>query len=337
MNIKKLAGAEHLDIIHDVSYDFYGTRMASCSSDQKIRIWDLVEERTQSFECTAVIQAHSGSIWRVAWAHPEFGQVIASCSYDKTICIWEEQVTKEGAHSWLKRATLLDSGSSVRDVCFAPRHLGFKLASCCGDGYVRVYEALDVMNLAHWPLQMEFFVSSAGCNSICWSSLRGDPPLLAVGSYSSDVTLWMQNDRQKWEKMYVLRCGSSIINSIDWAPNFSRGYHLIAGGSRDGKVYVWKFPASVEWYQRALNRLGQEEGNGRVLAPQDSPMESEPSLLLSAQAHAAEIWRVRFNVTGTVLASCADDCVLKLYGAAGTVWKEIGNVTDVETVSAGFA
>jgi nucleoporin SEH1 len=36
-------------------------------------------------------QAHVGSIWKVVWAHPEFGQVIASCSFDKTICIWHEQ------------------------------------------------------------------------------------------------------------------------------------------------------------------------------------------------------------------------------------------------------
>ena len=35
-------------------------------------------------------KAHQGSVWKVAWAHPEFGQVIASCSYDRTVSIWEE-------------------------------------------------------------------------------------------------------------------------------------------------------------------------------------------------------------------------------------------------------
>jgi hypothetical protein len=28
---------EHKDLIHDVAYDFYGRRMATCSSDQMIR------------------------------------------------------------------------------------------------------------------------------------------------------------------------------------------------------------------------------------------------------------------------------------------------------------
>jgi len=30
----------HDDYVHDISYDFYGKRLATCSSDQKIKIWD---------------------------------------------------------------------------------------------------------------------------------------------------------------------------------------------------------------------------------------------------------------------------------------------------------
>lgn len=29
-------------------------------------------------------------MWKLAWAHPEFGQILASCSFDKTVIIWEE-------------------------------------------------------------------------------------------------------------------------------------------------------------------------------------------------------------------------------------------------------
>lgn len=38
------------------------------------------------------VQTHSGSVWRVTWAHPEFGQVLASCSFDRTAAVWEEIV-----------------------------------------------------------------------------------------------------------------------------------------------------------------------------------------------------------------------------------------------------
>lgn len=29
---------EHKDVIHDVSYDYYGKRMATCSSDQTVKV-----------------------------------------------------------------------------------------------------------------------------------------------------------------------------------------------------------------------------------------------------------------------------------------------------------
>lgn len=79
---------EHKAVIHDVSYDFYGKRLATCSSDQKVKVWDLDEE--SHWKKTAEWKAHKGSVWKVEWAHPEFGQVIASCSVDRSICIWEE-------------------------------------------------------------------------------------------------------------------------------------------------------------------------------------------------------------------------------------------------------
>ncbi len=28
---------------------------------------------------------------RVTWAHPEFGEVLATCSFDRTTAVWEEQ------------------------------------------------------------------------------------------------------------------------------------------------------------------------------------------------------------------------------------------------------
>jgi WD40 repeat protein len=116
---------EHDDLIHDLSYDFYGKRLATCSSDQKIKVFDLTEDGT--WKLTYEWKAHSGSIWKVAWAHPEFGNVIASCSFDRTVCIWEEEEDNKGDKSWKGRATLVDSRESVTDVKFAPRHQGFKL------------------------------------------------------------------------------------------------------------------------------------------------------------------------------------------------------------------
>ena len=34
----KQVATDHKDLIHDVSYDFYGRRMATCSSDQNVKV-----------------------------------------------------------------------------------------------------------------------------------------------------------------------------------------------------------------------------------------------------------------------------------------------------------
>ena len=30
-------------------------------------------------------------MWQVAWAHPKYGHILASCSYDGKVIIWKEQ------------------------------------------------------------------------------------------------------------------------------------------------------------------------------------------------------------------------------------------------------
>ena len=39
MYTAKVIPSEHKDLIHDVSFDFYGRRMATCSSDQSVKVW----------------------------------------------------------------------------------------------------------------------------------------------------------------------------------------------------------------------------------------------------------------------------------------------------------
>lgn len=33
--------AEHKDVIHDVVYDYHGQRMATCSSDQTVKVFEI--------------------------------------------------------------------------------------------------------------------------------------------------------------------------------------------------------------------------------------------------------------------------------------------------------
>lgn len=72
------------------------------------RICSLQGDDQQTTTALTLAQAHSGSVWKLAWAHPEFGQVLVTCSYDFTCVVWEEQ--EAGARgkgpAWIERARL---------------------------------------------------------------------------------------------------------------------------------------------------------------------------------------------------------------------------------------
>ena len=122
----------------------------------------------------------------MSWAHPEFGQVLATCSFDRTASVWEDVVDEKVAglshnRKWVRRTTLVDSRTSVTDVEFAPKYLGLLLATASADGIIRIYEAPDIMNLSQWPVQHEIANKSPlSCLSWNTSTYMLSSQLLAV-------------------------------------------------------------------------------------------------------------------------------------------------------------
>ncbi|CAM9124648.1 unnamed protein product [Chrysoparadoxa australica] len=290
----------HADFIHDLSYDYYGKRLASCSSDQTVKVWDLdAKGEWQVREGGELKNAHQGIIWKLAWAHPEFGQVIASCSADRSVKIWEEQTGmpmdgKQGQSRWHPKATLAESRKQVRDIEFAPRHLGLKLAAASADGNVRVYEAHDVMNLNHWPAPEVIEVESgvAGVTALSWCKSQFDEPMLAVGTGSGRVQVWRYVDGTKWQLACDLQSHTAMVCDVDWAPNMGRGYHLIATAGREGSLRI--------------HRLKRVQGGRVEVDLQDKASHVE----LSNKSGA---WTVQWNITGTVLASSGDKSAVDLW------------------------
>ncbi len=76
--------------IYDMSFDWFGNRIAIALENQLITIYKFEKEKwildTEKFD-----SGHTGPIWRIKWAHPSFGNIIATCSNDTTIVIWEEK------------------------------------------------------------------------------------------------------------------------------------------------------------------------------------------------------------------------------------------------------
>lgn len=76
----------HEDMIHDAEVDYYGLRLATCSSDNSVKIYDIKDGAHTLLDD---LRGHFGPVWQVAWSHPKFGNLLASCSYDRKVIIWK--------------------------------------------------------------------------------------------------------------------------------------------------------------------------------------------------------------------------------------------------------
>lgn len=61
MFVAREISAGHKDLIHDVSYDYHGRRMATCSSDQSVKVWDLGDDG--EWKCTANWKVFYGFVY----------------------------------------------------------------------------------------------------------------------------------------------------------------------------------------------------------------------------------------------------------------------------------
>lgn len=298
--------AEHKDLIHDIAYDFYGNRMATCSSDQFVKVWD--QDSDGKWILSSSWKAHSGSVWKVTWAHPEFGQVLATCSFDRTAAVWEEIVGEtpgpgeRGTRHWVRKTNLVDSRTSVTDVKFGPKAQGLQLATCSAEGIIRIYEAPDIMNLTQWTLQHEVSCKlSLSCLSWNPSLSKVHPPIIAVGSDDTNpvnptnpgkviIFEYSENSR-RWIKIDTLNSVTEPVHDISFAPNLGRSFHILAVATKDVRIFN--------------------------LVPNSSELGGSSKFDIQSVAqfddHSSIVWRVCWNITGNILASSGDDGTVRMF------------------------
>ncbi|OMO82616.1 hypothetical protein CCACVL1_11859 [Corchorus capsularis] len=193
----------HQDTVHDVAMDYYGKRIATASSDSTIKIVGLSNNAHQHL---STLSGHQGPVWQVAWAHPKFGSLLASCSYDGRVIIWKEG----NQNKWSQAYVFDDHKSSVNSIAWAPHELGLCLA--CGP--------------------------SARADG-GWDTSRIDQAH-PVGGWDNTVKVWkLYNGTWKMDCFPALQMHTDLVRDVAWAPNLGSPKSTIASASQDGKVIIW--------------------------------------------------------------------------------------------------
>ncbi|KAI0074892.1 WD40 repeat-like protein [Panus rudis PR-1116 ss-1] len=304
----------HEDMIHDAQLDYYGKRLATCSSDRTVKVFDVVEGDAQQ-PSGQTLKGHTGPVWQVAWAHPKFGSILASCSYDGKVIIWKEQ--QPGGWAKIKEHSL--HVASVNSVSWAPHELGAILACASSDGKISV---LTFKNDGQWGADI-FIGHAIGCNAVSWApaiqpgsliapqpteTLPGQhPPVVhtvkrfASAGCDNLVKIWgYREDSQSWVEEEVLDGHTDWVRDVAWAPNIGLPRSYIATASQDKTVLIWtKDTPTSPWVKTALDPSASA-GSGTAAAAGKFP---------------DVVWRVSWSLAGNILAvSCGDGKV--------TLWKE---------------
>ncbi|XP_069907214.1 protein SEC13 homolog isoform X1 [Oryctolagus cuniculus] len=280
----------HEDMIHDAQMDYYGTRLATCSSDRSVKIFDV---RNGGQILVADLRGHEGPVWQVAWAHPMYGNILASCSYDRKVIIWKE----EGG-TWEKTHEHSGHDSSVNSVCWAPHDYGLILACGSSDGAISL---LTYTGEGQWEVKKINNAHTIGCNAVSWAPAVAPgslidqpsgqrpacPKKFASGGCDNLIKLWRREEDGQWKEEQKLEAHSDWVRDVAWAPSIGLPTSTIASCSQDGRVFIWTCDdaSGNTWSPRLLHKFNDV------------------------------VWHVSWSITANILAVSGGDNKV-------TLWKE---------------
>ncbi|KAH8592514.1 transport protein-like protein SEC13 [Bisporella sp. PMI_857] len=280
-----ISNSGHDDMIHDAVLDYYGRRLATCSSDKTIKIFEVEGD---NHRLTETLKGHDGAVWSISWAHPKYGNILASSSYDGKVIIWREEKDQ-----WAKLTDYTLHTASVNIISWSPHESGCLLACASSDGNVSVLEFKD-NGMEH----KIFHAHGLGVNSVSWAPSTTPGSLVSAsggaqglrrfvtGGSDNLVRIWTFDTASQTyqEEIPPLTGHSDWVRDVAWSPTVLQKSY-IASASQDKTVRIWtSVGSSNEWSSKELK-------------------------------FESVLWRVSWSLSGNVLAvSQADNKV--------SLWKE---------------
>lgn len=217
---------QHTDSLHDLQFDYYGTKLATCSSDHTVKVFSVPDQVLLDTLC-----GHQGPVWAVAWAHPRFGDLLATASYDTRAIVWKKQQDS----SKYTPTHAVQHGASVNSVAWGPQEFGAVLATASSDGTVRIVSFRDGM----WP---EVKLGSAHpmgsmAVSFCPFVSFNEGPVLASGGCDCSLRLWSLREGQWVALRAAFTEHTDWVRDVAFSPDITLGI-VLASCAQDKTVIV---------------------------------------------------------------------------------------------------
>lgn len=299
----------HEEMIHDGQLDYYGKRLATASSDRSIRIFDVTTDRQTLI---ATIKGHDGPVWQVCWAHPKFGPLLSSCSYDGRIIVWKEAQQNH----WIKIYEYYRPESSINSISFAPHTFGLILISGNADGTISI---LTRKENNQWD-QYNYLAHKGGVTSVNWGPDMKTGALLAnanslggmrferrfvSGGCDNRIRIWRYDEVvNQWTEQKTWSSPDENVHldwvrDVAWAPSIGLPSNTIASASEDKTVAIWNEDANGIWKKHKILKFD------------------------------TKVWRVSWSLMGNILAISTGDNAVSLWKeAVDGEWKNLKTIEE---------
>lgn len=260
----------HKAWVEHCSFSSNLARLASCSGDGTVRVWDVEQQN-----CLATLSGHTAEVWSCHW-HPKQVNLLCSSSSDHSVIVWDVQreqalfvLEKHEETVWCCRfspdGSLMVSTSSDKTVNLwccdqlpvrqpelvvtlerrddALEFAEFSpdcrlLCTVCRDGNVRLW------NISRNQKDMNKSISkqSVGdapqspCHSVDKKHLRELSPVCESPETSEDVLCETSESMLHIALYCQLRRRRAWVRACAFSPSDS---HLLATCSSDGRICVW--------------------------------------------------------------------------------------------------